>query len=329
LEKGGSQNPKSIVLLADQAQRQWPSHLLSVVETLVRQFAMCSHYLRSFDALERPVIDLQQLNWYKHRCLETFHHAVATSISGLVELPKDEGGRRREGANGSVSPSSLLNSHTPALQKNSTPESLRRTRSLQLLHHLENTVATLSPLLDREQWQFNLTLTQIPLANLLKRSLLLLTPLTKAQQLSVTVHIPSTERVYSDRLKLECVLLELLLSAARACPPGGRINIWCRQVASQESEVRSQQQPSQPSLSSPGASVVELLITDKIAPEFMNTQSSGMNAQPIYPVREPTSLNLKICQRVVRSWGSDLHFYQLEGSRYYTSRLLLPRVDSP
>lgn len=314
--------PQSIVLLADQAQRQWPSHLLPVVETLVRQFAMCSHYLRSFDTLERPVIDLQQLNWYKHRCLETFHHAVATSISGLVELLKDEARRRKEGATGSVNPSAP----TPALQHNSTPESLRRMRSLQLLHHLENNVATLSPLLAREQWQFNLTLTQIPLANLLKRSLLLLTPLTKAQQLEVTVHIPSTERVYSDQLKLECVVLELLLSAVRSCPSGGRINIWCRQIASQESEVTSLQQPSRLTSSSAGSSLLELLITDKIAPEIMNARSSWMKAQPIHPSLEATSLNLKICQRVVRSWGGDLQFYQFEGSKYYTSRLLLPRL---
>ncbi len=296
----------AIVLLADKVQRQWPSDLLPVVETLVRQFATYSSYLRSHKSLEREVSNLQQMNWYKHRSLETFHHAVATSISALVELPLSKGmpvsvsvseaTNRKEEAAWSVNPSSPLPPNIPELQPHSTPESLRRMRSSQLLHHMENTLATLSPLLNQEQWQFTLTLTQIPLANLLKRCLLLLTPLTKQRQLLISVHIPSTERVCGDRLKLECILFELLLSAARSCPPGGQMNIWCHQISS---------------------SLLEVLITDKIALERMTSESSRIN-------QEPTNLNLKICQRVVRSWGGDLQFYQIEGSQY-TSRLLLPR----
>lgn len=317
------EKPKSIVLLADKAQRQWPSHLLPVVETLVRQFARYSGYLRSYKSLEREVIDMQEMNWYKHKCLETFHKAVATSIGALVELPfpkvmpvvvsmneaavpglavRDEVSSRREGAEWNVNPSPL-HPNIPALEQNSTPESLRRMRSSQLLHQMENSLATLSPLLDQEQWQLTLTLTQIPLANLLKRLLLLLTPLTKQRQLSVTVHIPSTERVCGDRLKLECVLFELLLSTARSYPRGGRMNIWCHQISS---------------------SVLEVLITNKIALERINTESSRMNEELFSPSKEPDSLNLKICQRVVRSWGGDLQFCQFEGSQY-TSRLLLPR----
>lgn len=316
---------KSIVLLADQPQRQWPSHLLPVVETLVRQFAICSYYLRSYDVLERQVTDLQQLNWYKHKCLETFHNAVAASISALVELPKDEVPTKKEGTARSLN-SSHEHPNLSPLQQPSTPETLRRMRSSQLLHQMENTLAALAPLLSQEQWHTTLKITQIPLANLLKRSLLLLTPLTKQRQLAATVHIPSTEAVLADRLKLECVLLELLLSAIRNIKSGGTLNIWCRPIASQELEIINQQESSKLSSSTPSSSLLEVLITDKIAPGKMDAGSDRIKEEPIHLSQIPNSLNLKICQQVVRSLGGDLQFYQMEGG-YYISRLLLVRAS--
>jgi len=70
---------------------------------------------------------------------------------------------------------------------------------------------------------------------------------------------------------------------------------------------------------------VELLIAES---ELLNNDRQSLTSSPPKP---PPSLNLKICQELLRSWGGDLQFYQLQGvsgadqKEYrYSSRLLLP-----
>ncbi|MBD1888009.1 GAF domain-containing protein [Coleofasciculus sp. FACHB-SPT9] len=283
-----------LVVLADSPQRQWPEHLLPVVETLIGQFARIRQYTLENAALYGQVRNLEQLNWYKHRCMASLHSSAADRLNrlnqlvggGLSDIPLGEQTNRAE----SSVPSK---GHPP-------DKSLARMHSSQLIRELGNILGEFAPLVEEEQWQLKRRLTKVPLVNVLKRSLWFVQPLYHQRQIQVSIGgVGSNLHVYSDLLKLECVLSELLAIAARKATANSRIHL--------KAEVKIPQEDS--------ASLVELLMTDSERFDLTTPVGAGFHLEP----------TLKICQRFVRSFGGDLQFYQMEGHRYLT-RLLLPMV---
>lgn len=201
----------------------------------------------------------------------------------------------------------------------------------------------------------------VSLETLLKRSLRRVESLYNQRQLSVQFKNTANLNVYGDQLKLECVLFELLVAACYRAQPGNRIDLWCRPLNPEPKnkglpEASSNVAPASP-VSEQGSSVgeatpvlavgespsrgesratstpspfLEMLITDneptKPSPGTLEMPSHDGHTTPFTlpssPLNQPPSMNLKICQRILRSWGSDLQFYQLENNRFL-SRLIL------
>lgn len=281
---------KGIVLLADREERQWPRHLLPPLESLIQQFSSLRNYRYYLSRHAQEEEKLQILNWYKHRCLDILHQSITQNVSGLQELdPK-----------------------TPQLTSQiSDTRPLQQTRRQQLLHQLEQTLTVLTSVLEDEQWQLKVHRSSVPLTNLLKRSLQYVEPLYKQRQIIVRVHNAGNLSVYGDRLKLECILFEVLATSCRHAPPGSRINLWCCPIAPDSSAT--------PRTTS-SVHLLELLVTES---GFLD---DSFNASTYSHAESPPNRNLKICQKALRAWGGNLQFYQLEGDRY-SIRLLLPLAN--
>lgn len=299
-----------IILLADHEERQWPRYLLGVLETLTQQFTGLRHYQYSLLHYMQEGEDLQKLNWYKHRCLEILHQTVRESVGTLLTLEAEMLlPRESEELHGSESMNGNdIDTHSSPTR--SPP--LQQMHRQQLLHHLEQILSVFRPVLKEEQWHLKVKPHPISLSNLLKRSLRRVEFLYHRHQIVLQVHTSGNKNIYGERLKLECILFELLVTACFHAQPGSRINLWCCPIS-----VETQHNtfvPVPPRFSRP---LIELLIAESGLLEECLLAVSSSQPQP------PHNLNLQICQQVLHSWGGDLQFYQLEGDRY-SIRLLLP-----
>ncbi len=315
----GATPATGIVLLADHEERQWSDHLLRLIETLTTQFAWFRHYRHYLSRYREEGKNLQTLNWYKHRCLETLHQSLTQSISALLELEVKIPPPLSTGEVNGDNPKDLEEINTKPL---STSQPLLQMRRVHLLQYLEQTLTVLTPVLQDEQWQLTVNSSILPLASLLKRSLRRVEPLYNQRQLVLKVHNPGNKRIYGDRLKLECVLFELLVTSCVQAQPGSWINLWCcpSELKVGRLKVEGSQDNLQPSNVQPSTPLLELLIAEN------GLLDDCLHALTSSPPAPPPSLNLKICQQVVRSWGGDLQFFQLEADRY-SSRLLLPLAN--
>ncbi len=292
--------PTGIILLADRAERQWPKHLFVALENLMREFAALRAFRRLNTNLSYDVKNLEQLNWYKHRSLELVHYGISTNVSRLLSDYKNQG---------QLSPD----------------ESLRQMRSSQILHQVEHTLTSLNPLLNDEQWQLQTSPAPTTLESLLKRSLRRVESLYNQRKLSLQIK-NTTPSIYGDRLKLECLLFELLLTAAYRAQPGSRIDLWCRPLNGNNENQ------------SPSQSLVEVLVTESdrnrpnSAPREKGSaaeaDTDAIISSSSSPLNQQLSQNMRICQRLVRSWGGELQFYQLGNGRF-ASRMILKSEANP
>ena len=301
-----------IVLLADHEERQWPQHLLPVVETLTQQFTWLRHYQYYLSQYAQGVEDLQALNWYKHCCLDILHHSVRESASALLEL---ETKLLPPSSMGELEDSDPKDGdETRAQHDPGGGQSLRHMYRQQLLHQLEQTLAVLTPVLKEEQWQLSVKPRPISLANLLKRTLRRVEPLYKQYHLGLQVYNSANKSIYGDRLKLECILFEVLVTFCFHAQPRSRINLWCSPFNPEGTTT----------ISSPSSRPLqELLIAES------GVLDECLHAVTFSPPLPPLNLNLEICQQVLHTWGGDLQFYQLVSGATpteprYSSRLLIP-----
>ena len=301
-----------IILLADHEKRQWPSLLLPTLETLTQQFTWLRHYQYALAQHNQGLEDLQMLNWYKHRCLEFLHQFVGESVKALMELEAKmlppPNSNELEGAD------STQVSESNAQLELAGGQPLRQMHRQQLLHQLEQMLAVLTSVLKEEQWQLTVKPSSLPLANVLKRSLRHIEPLYKQHRLRLQVHNCVNKSVYGDRLKLECVFFELLITFCFHSQPGSRINLWCCPMTP---ESRT------PLNCSSSLSLLEFWMAES---SLLDECLLALASSPPLP---PDSLNLKICQQVVQAWGGDLQFFRLDSpgvpqKHRYCSRLLLP-----
>jgi hypothetical protein len=189
-------------------------------------------------------------------------------------------------------------------------------RRKQLLQQLEQTLAIMKPVLKEEEWQLTANLRPLPLASIIKRSLRRIERLSEQRQLRLQVHNSGNKSVYGDLLKLECILFELLVTSCVRARPGSRINLWCSPL-SPESIATPDSNSSQPLLE---LFIAESGFLDECLLPQISSSPQSLN-----------SINLNICQQILRSWGGDLQFFQMEGNsitapeeHHYSIRLLLP-----
>lgn len=297
--------PLGFIVIVDSNNRSWSPHVQQPLDVLMRQFTGLRHYRRMSATHSRELRDMEQLNWYKHRCLETLYQSVGSSIKGLLELDAKE------------------------QNQYSTEQEIRRVRTAQILHSLENVLAPLTPLVNQEQWQLQTRLIPLSLENTLKRSLRRLEPLYNQRQILIRIHNTGNLNIYADPLKLECVLFELLVMFCYRTQPKNRVDLWSRLLSEEGGSLEGSKQTPQPNNLQP---LMELVITENelIQPltESEDNESEEEQNQGLYgrfvtsTSQQPPNFNLTICQRVLRSWGGDLQFYQLENGHFLT-RLML------
>lgn len=269
--------PTGIVVVVDEAKRRWAERHQMALSTLANQFAWAHRYLTLTSRLTTQRLDLERLNWYKHRRLEETHRSVAAGLKRLNELDAPK-------------------------------EPLLATRQQQLLRQLKDTIAPLTHVIEDEQWKLRTYPTTISLVTLLKRSLERVDEVFKQRQLWLQVHNETNLTLGGDIIKIELVLYELLLVASERCSPGGRVDIWCRQIDSRW---------------------LELSITDngQIDTRLISELESG---QPDWLTPSlldyPPGLHLLVCQSLMKQIGGEFNLYKLDDGRI-TSRLVLRLVS--
>lgn len=297
LHTGGERQPTGVVVIADKEGRRWSEQSLNAVTTLIHQLAWSRRQQQMTQLLTSKTQTLQQLNWYKHRRLEENQRTTAALLAQIKELGV-------------------------------TGNELTHMRYQQLLRQLEQTTASVNGVLSQELWELIFTPGKIPMASIFKRSLERIDALLKQQKLWIGVHglgkqfednsSPQIESersvspslsssiVAGDIMKIELVVYEILLAVCDRSVTGGRIDIWCRRLDKDYSEV---------SITDNGR--IEKGLFEELEGEI------ALDVLVPSKVDYPPGLHLQICQRLIHEIGGELHFYQLSDKRL-VSRLLLP-----
>ncbi|MBW4441436.1 MAG: GAF domain-containing protein [Plectolyngbya sp. WJT66-NPBG17] len=262
--------PTAVLLVADSLGRHWLDRHLTVLNTLVAQLAWSRRHLMVSEALKRDRDRLERLSWYKHRRLEDMYRSVKFSVSRLSEL------------------------------------SAEAPRQAQLVRQIDDAIEPVRQVIRDEQWQLTVRSETVQMVGLVRRALDRVDHLIKQRQLWSQVHHEINPMIFGDITKIELVLYELLLIACQRANPGGRIDIWCRQIDSQW---------------------MEIAITDDgtIEPRLVEDLEAGRAVDLLAPstLDKTPGLHLAICQALMQQMGSEFNLYKLDDGRIM-SRLVLP-----
>lgn len=262
--------PTAILLVADSLGRQWLDRQLTVLNTLVAQLAWSRRHLIVAEVLKRDRDRLERLSWYKHRRLEDMYRSVKFSASRLSELAQNDA------------------------------------RQAQFVRQIDDAIEPVRQVIRDEQWQLTVRNETVQMIGLVRRALDRVDHLLKQRQLWSQVHHEINPMIFGDITKIELVLYELLLIACQRATPGGRIDIWCRQI---------------------DAEWIEIAITDDgtIEPRLIEELEAGRAVDLLAPTTldKPPGLHLAICQALMQQMGSEFNLYKLDDGRIM-SRLVLP-----
>ena len=250
---------------------------IQLIQTLVQNLASRYRTLRETHLLHRKWINFECLNWYKQRFLESGCEKLQTTCQDLQAL------------------SSAENSGMPA----------------QHLNAFQQTLDSLTTLIETEGWQLSLNQSSIPLASILKRSMERIEPFIQSKQLWTQVHnLTSNTTLTGASEKLELVLCELLQAACQRSKAGDRIDIWCRLI---------------------NAKWVELSITDQgqLHPRFIQDFQAVKSRDLLAPslLDKTPGRHLQSCNALVERLGGRMELAHLEDGRIL-SRLTLPLQTS-
>ncbi len=279
LRTASEHEPTAILIIADHLDRRWGDRHFNALGTLVSQFAWSRRYLMLSESLKVQRERLERLSWYKQRRLEDLYRSVKTGVKRLAEVP------------------------TPH------KDALAATRQQQILRQLSEAIDPMQQVIRDEQWQLQVKTETVPLVSLLRRALDRVDTLIKQRQIWSQVHNETNPMITGDIVKIELVLYELLLIACHRSQPGGRIDLWCRQL---------------------DPSWIELSITDDgtIEPRLLEDLETGRALDLLAPstLDKPPGLHLAICQSLMKQMGAEFNLYRLEDNRIM-SRLVLPMVS--
>ncbi|MEB3358942.1 MAG: GAF domain-containing protein [Synechococcales bacterium] len=189
--------PTGMLVIADAFERFWSEQQLNMLEILSLQLAWSRRHLMLTTQLAERQVQLEQLNWYKHRRIEELCRNLNSYVKRLNDL-----------------------SH----QK----DALASMRYHQVVRQLGDLLTTANPVLRLEHWQLHHSSQSISLVSLVKRGMERVEPLIRQRQLWSQVHNDSNVDIGGDIAKIELVLHELLSLACRRSPQGGRLDVWCR-----------------------------------------------------------------------------------------------------
>lgn len=286
--------PATMAVFVGLESQQFTPEQLAVVEKLLRHFAWIRLY-RRHDARQgyRQPQTYQLLNWYKHLCLDVFHQSVTASIGALLAI------------------------ETKLEQQLGETNSLRRMRQQQLMRQLEETMTILIPVLTEEKSQIIPHFCSVPLTNLLKRSLRLLESLYKQRKIMLKVNNFGNFNIYSDPIKLECILFNLLVFACNRTRAGGTIEVQSHLLEQKLAPDQDQEK-----------SFIELVIVERqvgtkaIASQDQGTKDKIQRFEDL-EMYESDNPDLKICQQLLQSLKGELYFYQEDNGNFYSRLLLL------
>lgn len=264
--------PTAVLIVADHLERHWLDRQLLVLNTLVAQLAWSRRHLMVSEALKRDRDRLERLSWYKHRRLEDMYRSVKFSVSRLSELSASE-----------ITP-----------------------RQAQFVRQIDDAIEPVRQVIRDEQWQLTVKSETVQMIGLVRRSLDRVEHLIKQRQLWSQVHHEVNPMIFGDITKIELVLYELLLIACQRANPGGRIDIWCRQIDTQW---------------------MEIAITDEgtIEPRLIEDLEAGRAVDLLAPstLDKAPGLHLAICQSLMQQMGAEFNLFKLDDGRMM-SRLVLP-----
>ncbi|MBE9009444.1 GAF domain-containing sensor histidine kinase [Pseudanabaenaceae cyanobacterium LEGE 13415] len=259
----------AVLFIADSLERQWLDRQFTVLNTLVAQLAWSRRHLMVAEVLKRDRDRLERLSWYKHRRLEDMYRSVKFSVSRLSELSQDA-------------------------------------KQAQFVRQIDDAIEPVRQVIRDEQWQLTVRNETVQMIGLVRRALDRVDHLLKQRQLWSQVHHEINPMIFGDITKIELVLYELLLIACQRANPGGRIDIWCRQLDAQW---------------------MEIAITDDgtIEPRLIEDLEAGRAVDLLAPstLDKPPGLHLAICQSLMQQMGSEFNLYKLDDGRIM-SRLVLP-----
>lgn len=290
--------PEGVIIFGEQNPHKWTSDRLELIELLIRQFASLNQFRKQEIISSNEVKKLQFLNWYKHLCLEVIHQSVSSSMEafGLVESQiVTSTGNEPEGS------------------------SLHQMRQQKLLGQLDTTRNLLETVLRQEKFKMIQNLTEVSLTNMLQRLLIMLEGIYKQRRLWLRLQNQGKINIYSDPIKLECVMFELLTNCYKRAPNGSNIEV--RFFTLEEEDLRipapSQDRP-----------YIKLSIWESNVSRFRKSNTENKPVAPDYEnlvatAIKPSNFSLLMCQRVVLSLEGNIKFYTLEDGSFLTL-LLLP-----
>ena len=198
--------PNAVIILADNANRQWSDEQTTLLAIMVNQLAWCRRHLKLITAMLGHQQQLTQLNWYKQHQIEDLNAGFKEYLQQISLQP-------------------------PVGAK---ADNLRQ----QLLEKKMNTLSErLSHLTHHERWALKPFCRSTPLVSLLKRATARANPLIQSRQLWSKVHCESNLTLSGDITKIEFVLYELIAGSCDRSPVGDRIDIWCRPIDEQWVEI--------------------------------------------------------------------------------------------
>ncbi|MEM9089195.1 MAG: GAF domain-containing protein [Cyanobacteria bacterium P01_F01_bin.53] len=193
--------PNAVVVLADNASRQWSDEQTTLLAIVTNQLAWCRRHLKLTGAMLTQQQQLTQLNWYKQHQIESLNAGFKDCVA-------------------------QLNVHAAG-----------DARQQMMAQRASTLAAQLSYVIDHERWALEPVSQSTPLISLLKRATARANPLIQERQLWSKVHCESNLTIEGDITKIEFVLYELIAEACDRSPIGDRVDIWCRPIDSQWLEV--------------------------------------------------------------------------------------------
>ncbi|MBD2256156.1 GAF domain-containing protein [Pseudanabaena sp. FACHB-2040] len=269
--------PTAVLVAVGRPERRWAEHHTNLLTLMTNQLAWSRRHLSLVAMLTTQREQLEQLNWYKQHRFEELYRLLYKHAQRLTELSQND---------------------------------LESQPHQQALRELESLMDSMKPTLSREDWQLHGEYQTTPLISLLTRLMERVNGLIQQQQLWTKVHNESNLVIGGDIAKIELVLCELMGAACLRSQPGGRIDIWCRQV---------------------DRYWLELSITDdgEMTPRLIEELQKGRPDDPLAPstLDEPPGLHFAICKTLMEQMGGEFNLSRLEDNRIL-SRVLLP-IASP
>ena len=187
-----------IVVAVSPRHRPWASHHLTIFKLLTSQLAWSRRHLAMTTMLTQQRQDLENLNWYKHHCLEDLYRILGKVGQDLGYLKGLE---------------SPLGAELKTLHS-------------QVTAAIENADAVLVG----ERWQIHQHYQTMPLISLINRLIDRVKPILEARQLWSKVHNESNVVLGGDMPKIELILYDVMAAACNRSPLRGRIDLWCRSL---------------------------------------------------------------------------------------------------